>query len=209
MTNIHTISDKVTKGSFPSYIEVLSLAYSSNIETYNNKYRQMVGILDTGSSLQDIYLLDNPILVYDDDPDTLDIFLWLAQETSKQKITNGIQLREITGLTSEPLDDMQNLFMSAMTFRLEITLECAIKSGLKYKDLHEINLEEYHLPDEWLDIDSDEFIDKIAIIKLAIASATGIAEHPKRRPSLQSVADALEAPYDLIKEIAEVYGVKE
>ena len=165
----------------------------------------MVVKLDTGSSFQDIYLSDNPILVYDDDPDTMDIFLWLAQEASKQKITNGSQLREITALISEPLDDMQNLFMSAMTFRLETTLACAIKSGLKYKDLHEINLEEYHLPDKWFDIHS-EFIDKIAIIKLAIASATGLAEHPKRRPTIQSVADALEVPYDLIKEIAEKYG---
>jgi len=206
MTDIHTIAKKVTKESFASYIEVLSVAYPSHIDSYKKKYRKVIVRRNGGSSLKDIYLSDNPMLVFDDDPDSMDIFLWLTQEVSKEKITNGRQLRELTGLDSEPLDDMQNLFMSVMTFRLETTLACAIKSGLKYKELLKINLEDFHLPEQWLDIDSDVFIDKMAVIKLAIASTMGLAEHLKRRPSIQKIADDLEAPLELIKVIAETYG---
>ena len=151
-------------------------------------------MLNDGSTLKDIYLSHDPTLIFDDDPDTIDIFVWLAQEISKQIITSGTGLQKVTGLDSEPLDDMQNIFISAMTCRLETALVYAIRSGLKYKELKQININDFHLPEQWLDIDSDIFINKMAVIRLSIAKTHGLAEHSKRRKSLQIIADDLEAP---------------
>ena len=206
MKSINKISDKVTKGNFATYIKVLSEAFPSYIDSYKKKYRQMIIMIDGGTNLKDIYLSDNPVYIYTDSPDTMDIFVWVARDTYKTEIKNGSQLRELTGLLSEPPDDMQNLFLSAMAFRLENTLVCAIRRGLKYKDLLEIDLQDFNLPDEWIDPVSEEFTSKNDVIKLAIASATGLGEHSKRRPSLQNVADALDAPFELIEEISEMYG---
>ena len=44
------------------------------------------------------------------------------------------------------------------------------------------------------------------VIKLAIAISTGLGEHPSRRPSIKSVAEALKAPYEVIEEISKQYG---
>ena len=95
-----------------------------------------------------------------------------------------------------------------MTYRMETALVYAIRSGLKYKDLQQINLNDYHLPDHWLDFDSDNFINKMTVIRIAIATAKGLAEQPKNRETLEKIARDLEAPFEIIQQIAETYGGK-
>jgi len=206
MAKIKKISDKATKGNASTFLEILSIADPFYIDSYKKKYRQMLTKIDAGDSLKDIYLSDNPIYLYEDCPDTMDIFVWLAEETCHCKVLNVTHLRELTNLKTDPLDDMQNIFISAMAFRLESVLGCAIKSGLKYQDLLEIDLKDFNLPDNWIDPVSEKFTDKMDVLKLAIAIAKGLGEHPSRRPSIESVAEALEAPYEVIEEISKQYG---
>lgn len=136
----------------------------------------------------------------------MEIFVRLTEEQCRMKVNNGKHLGELTGLSSELPDDMQHIFLSAMVFRLVTALIYAIKNALKYKDLLQIDFNDFTLPEEWIDSASGDIINKMKVIKLSIAVAKDMGKHAKSKVSLQKIAKDLEAPYEVIEKISKMYG---
>lgn len=134
------------------------------------------------------------------DKTTQEAFIDYVEEVYKVKIKDAKHLQKITGCKEYKDTEkvkLQDVVNTANYNKYSRDLEIALEKGAKYKDLLDIKLEDYQLPETWsssLGRDKDSSILWAISFHFMINEPVGIM----LLPSLRSIADEVEAPYSVI-----------
>lgn len=179
---------------------------------YANNYKALKGADKEGITSWGDLFTEIPM----DDEMLSEIFVRLVEEQEGVEVTSAKQLQELTGIkeiygyfdeekggivpyngTKEPtkkeaqaeaFKQVADCFTSAMCFRYCATLEALLRNGGKYKELLSVKAEDFYLPQEKADY----------VLRRTIALSFNLYDSRAFRPDLRTVADELQAPYEVI-----------
>lgn len=185
-------------------------------QLHKEYYEKVYSYLKKTGDSKNIFWEDIFSEMYEDDFTLSEIFVRLVEEQYKTKVTNTIQLQELTGIDKisgyykedkwidykfterekrvRAMREVGETFIKAMYYRYERALDNCLNAGGKYKDLLKIQPTDYNLPESINDKLKEIGIKHIITMKYKL-----MAED--MRPDLREVAKELEAPYSLMLEI--------
>jgi len=136
--------------------------------------------------------------IYEDDKALNEIFVRLIEERRKVTINSAKVLQEISDISrlgfdknnekEEARGQMEHVFISAMRYRYEKTLEEMLEGGGKYNDLLNTIPAKFNLPESY----------KEDAIEEAIYNSFELGDTPIIRPNLEEVAKAIGAPFEVV-----------
>lgn len=200
-------------------IGALSKSFEFKDKVYKKNYEELKALGDKeGTTYYD--LLSE---IYMDVEYLNEIFIRIVEETEGVEITNVKQLQELTGITEvygdpeeegykeptkqqakkEALRQLENIFLSGMSYRYSTTLENILHEGGTYTDLLKINPSDFNLPDTWTGTLAE---DKYTSILWAIAFVFRINEPATSvKPSLKVVAKEINAPLSVLMDVNKLF----
>jgi len=87
--------------------------------------------------------------VYSDIKEAQESFIDYVEETYKTKIKDAKHLQELTGITEETLEGLEETVINSRYSKYFRALEKALQEGAKYKDLLQIKPQDFGLPNTW------------------------------------------------------------
>jgi len=135
--------------------------------------------------------------VYSDVEEAQEAFIDYVEETYQTKVKDGKHLQELTGITEETLEGLEETLISSRYSKYFRALEKALQEGAKYKDLLQIKPQNFGLPKTWSGyLGSDQY----SSILWAISSEFLINEPASLMllPDLRSIAQEIQAPYSVL-----------
>ena len=135
--------------------------------------------------------------VYSDVEESQESFIDYVEETYKTKVKDGKHLRELTGITEETLEGLDEIVINSSHSKYFRSLEKALQEGAKYKDLLQIKPQDFGLPNTWRGcLGSDQY----SSILWALSFEFMINEPGLLMllPDFRSIAKEVEAPYSVI-----------
>ncbi len=162
------------------------------------KYKELLQMRKNGCSW---LLVWNSTFI--DEPFEAEIFVRLVEKENKVKIKTAKQLQNLTHLIgAADYLDIEETFLQAMELRFYFAMYDLIKNGAKYKDLLNLEPEDFHLPEFWQTYCGEG--SKDIVIKKAISHE--LHDLLSVRADSMTVAEMLEAPYSLIVEAGKIYN---
>jgi hypothetical protein len=208
---------KEYKEGMSRVIDTFTKSFEFKDILYKKNYEELKASGKEGSTYYD--LLSE---IYMDSPFLSEIFIRIVEETEGVEITNVKQLQELTGITEvygdpeeegykeltkqqakkEALKQLEEIFISGMSYRYSATLENLIQEGATYTDLLNINPSVFNLPDTWTGTLAN---DKYTSILWAIAVVFRIYEPATSvKPSLKFVAKEINAPLSVLMDVNKI-----
>ena len=135
--------------------------------------------------------------VYSDIPEAQESFIDYVEEIYLTKIKDGKHLQELTGITEETLEGLEETVINAKFCKYFRALEIGLKLGLMYKDLLKIKPQDFNLPKSWRGcLGSDQY----SSILWAISETFRITEPGFLclAPGLRTIAEEIQAPYSVL-----------
>jgi len=135
--------------------------------------------------------------VYSDIKEAQESFIDYVEETYKTKIKDAKHLQELTGITEETLEGLEETVINSRYSKYFRALEKALQEGAKYKDLLQIKPQDFGLPNTWRGcLGSDQY----SSILWALSFEFMINEPGLLMllPDFRSIAKEVEAPYSVI-----------
>ena len=184
---------------------------------YKKNYEELKASSKEGSTYYDLLsqiYLDSNLLS--------EIFIRIVEETEGVEITNVKQLQELTGITEvygdpeeegykeptkqqakkEALKQLEEIFISGMSYRYSATLINLLQEGANYTDLLKIDPSAFNLPDTWTGTLAE---DKYTSILWAIEEVFRIGEPATSvKPSLKFVAKEINAPLSVLMDVNKI-----
>jgi hypothetical protein len=185
---------------------------------YKESYERLKAFVDEVKSYGDLFTE-----IYEDETYLNEIFVRLVEETEGVAITSAKQLQELTEITeiygywdeekgeTVPYGDkkptkkeaqeiaynqIEEAFISAMSYRYSKALEDILEAGGKYKDLLQIKPSFFNLPETWSGCTPS---DQYRSILWALKDIFLIGEpNTSVRPDLKTIAQEIEAPYSVL-----------
>ena len=151
--------------------ETLIKAFQNSPEVkdrlYKESYQRLKALGDEDKDYSDLLTE-----IYQDEPSLNEIFVRIIEEEEGVEITSAKQLQELTGIEElypemnlpkeerkkkttkteakqEAVRQIEDTFIKAMNYRYSKTLEDMLEAGAKYKDLLQINPQDFNLPETW------------------------------------------------------------
>ena len=137
--------------------------------------------------------------VYSDVEESQESFIDYVEETYKTKVKDGKHLRELTGITEETLEGLDEIVINSSHSKYFRSLEKALQEGAKYKDLLQIKPEDYGLPKDFKRkqrVGSDQY--NSILWSLSFEFLINEPASLMLLPDLRSIALEIEAPYSVL-----------
>jgi hypothetical protein len=133
--------------------------------------------------------------VYSDVPEAQESFIDYVEETYKTKIKDGKHLQQLTGITEDTLEGLEETLLNSRTSKYFTALETALQEGAKYKALLQIKPQDYGLPTTW---SGNSGSDQYSSILWALCFQFNLSENFVFKPDLKTIAQEIEAPYSVL-----------
>ncbi len=147
--------------------------------------------------------------VYSDVEEAQEAFIDYVEETYQTKVKDGKHLQELTGITEETLEGLEETLISSRYSKYFRSLERTLQEGGKYKDLLQIDPQDFGLPESWSGhLGSDQYSSILWALsfEFLIDEPGGLM----MLPDLRSIAQEVEAPYSVLMDCYKLrnsYGV--
>ena len=131
-------------------------------------------------------------VVYVDDKQSQEAFIDLVEEIYQVKILSAEQLRDLTGITKESLEGLEETLQNSRISRYKRGLSQLIRTGGSYQDLLSLDPGRYQLP---VSMQGE-------IIRAVLIREYGLNEmsYTSLLPDIRTVAEDLKAPYSVLLE---------
>jgi hypothetical protein len=139
--------------------------------------------------------------VYSDVNESQEAFIDYVEETYQTKVKDAKHLQELTGITQKTLNGLVEIVTSSRYSKYGRALVNALQYGAKYKDLLQIQPQEFSLPDTW---SGQLATDQYSSILWAIEEVFTVGEIRTIRPDLKTIAQEIEAPYSVLMDVHKI-----
>jgi hypothetical protein len=173
---------------------------------YIQQKKEIVEAYQKAKSWEDVITSDG---FNSDMGDSMEAFIDYVEEIYKTKVKDAKHLQKLTGLTDESFKKepgikagreatFQSIFIRSAYNRYFRKLQASISEGAKYKDLLQINPQDYGLPKSWSgELGSDQYSSILWAIsfEFMLSEGNGFLMYT---PSLRAVAKEIDAPYSVL-----------
>jgi len=203
--------DDISKFYSGEFVETISKAltdnYDFNTELYKKTYEELTNFLDEGRDYSDLLTQ-----IYEDELYLNEIFVRIVEEKEKVAITSSKQLQELTNIyeiygyyeedekevkpTKKEAQEIaknqiNETFISAMSFRYSKALENILKAGGNYEELLKLKPSFFYLPENW----------KGSLVTNQYTSICSAVKNVFYLDDLRAIAKDIGAPYSLLIDI--------
>ena len=143
-----------------------------------------------------------------DEQDKNEAFVDVIETHYKTKVKNAEHLQELTGITEETLEGLQECINLQREAKFYDVIRIDLINGAKYKDLLKYEAKDFGLPDSWNSykkiMNRDELIKQAIFLEFLTFDAEIL--NFNANVSLYSIAEELEVPYTFILEAKNYYN---
>ena len=135
--------------------------------------------------------------VFSDVEEAQEAFIDYVEETYQTKVKDGKHLQELTGITEETLEGLEETLISSRYSKYFRALETALEGGATYPELLKIKPQNFGLPKTWSGcLGSDQY----SSILWALSFEFLVNEPASLMllPDLRSIAQEIQAPYSVL-----------